>query len=173
MNENAPIILIRGASGAGKSTMANRIRGAGKAFIFETDNFFVDSVNGHDYHFDSAFLGMAHWWNQGEVVRACRDCPTVPVIVANTFTQNWEIKPYLEIARAFKRRVFVFTLRTEHDNVHNVPEKTVVQHRTGLQEFDMKRFLREGYTVAYHHTIRTDDEIATFAQELHSKFCEV
>ena len=119
MDEIAPMFFLRGAPGAGKTTMAERIRGCGSCFIFETDNFFVDSINRHDYHFDSAFLGIAHSWNQGEVIRACRDCPTVPVIVANTFTHNWEIEPYLKIAKAFKRRVYVITLRTEHDNVHN------------------------------------------------------
>jgi len=170
MDEIAPMFFLRGAPGAGKSTMAKRIRGCGSCFIFETDNFFVDSINRHDYHFDSDFLGIAHSWNQGEVIRACRDCPTVPVIVANTFGQNWEIEPYLKIAKAFKRRVFVFTLRTEHDNVHNVPEKTVNQHRLGLQEFDMDGFVKKGYPVAYHATIRTDAEAAGFAQTIHFKY---
>lgn len=172
MDENAAMFLLRGAPGSGKSTMAERIRGCGGALIFETDNFFVDSVNRHDYHFDASLLGTAHWWNQGEVIRACRDYPTVPVIVANTFTHNWEIKPYLEIAKAFKRRVFVLTLRTEHDNVHNVPDETVKKHRLGLQEFDMDGFVKKGYPVAYHATIRTDAEAAGFAQNIHFRFVE-
>ena len=171
--DNAPMIFIRGASGAGKSTFAANIRGKdGNAFIFETDRFFMDLVNGHDYHFDSNFLGIAHSWNQGEVIRACRDCPTVPVIVANTFCHNWELKPYLEIARAFKRPVFVFTLRTEHDNVHNVPEKTVRNHRLGLQDFDMDRWVREGYPVAYSLTIANDKQAAQVAQMIHTKLFE-
>lgn len=172
MDENAPMFFLRGAPGAGKTTMAERIRGCGSCFIFETDNFFVDSINRHDYHFDSKLLGIAHSWNQGEVIRACRDCPTVPVIVANTFTHNWEIKPYLEIAKAFKRRVFVLTLRTEHDNVHNVPDGTVQKHRLGLQEFDMDGFVKKGYPVAYHATIRTDAEAVGFAQTIHFKYVE-
>lgn len=168
----APIILVRGAPGAGKSTMAERIRGCGSCFIFETDNFFVDSINRHDYHFDSAFLGIAHSWNQGEVIRACRDCPTVPVIVANTFCQNWELKPYLEIAKAFKRPIYVFTLRTEHDNVHNVPEETVQKHRLGMQDFNMAKFVRDGYPVVYHLNVQTDEEAAKIAQMVHFKFIE-
>lgn len=172
MDENAPMFLLRGAPGSGKSTMAERIRGCGGALIFETDNFFVDSINRHDYHFDSKLLGIAHSWNQGEVIRACRDCPTVPVIVANTFSQNWEIEPYLKIAKAFKRRVFVVTLRTEHDNVHNVPEKTVRNHRLGLQNFDMDGFVKKGYPVAYHTNVWTDAEAAGIAQNIHFKFVE-
>lgn len=172
MDENAPMFFLRGAPGAGKTTMAERIRGCGGALIFETDNFFVDSVNRHDYHFDSAFLGIAHSWNQGEVIRACRDYPTVPVIVANTFTHNWEIEPYLKIAKAFKRRVYVITLRTEHDNVHKVPDGTVQKHRRELEEFAMEKFVREGYPVAYHYTITKDDEMPGFAQNIHFRFVE-
>lgn len=171
-NEIAPMFLLRGAPGSGKSTMAERIRGCGGALIFETDNFFLDSVNRHDYHFDSAFLAAAHSWNQGEVIRACRDYPTVPVIVANTFCQNWEIKRYLEIAKAFKRPVFVFTLRTEHDNVHKVPDEKVALMRLGLQEFDMDGFLKNGYHIAYHFTIHTDTEAEAWAQTIHFKYVE-
>ena len=176
--DNVPIIIVRGAPGAGKSTFAQKLRDSifhncnRITAIFETDNFFVDSINHHDYHFDSAFLGIAHSWNQGEVIRACRDCPLVPVIVANTFCHNWELKPYLEIAKAFKRPIFVFTLRTEHVNVHNVPEKTVRNHRLGLQDFDMDRWVREGYPVAYSLTIVDDKQAAQVAQMIHAKLFE-
>ena len=176
--DTAPIILVRGAPGAGKSTFAQKLRDCifqkhnRITAIFETDNFFVDSINHHDYHFDSDFLGIAHWWNQGEVIRCCRDCPEVPVIVANTFSQNWELKPYLEIAKAFKRPVYVFTLRTEHDNVHNVPEKTVQKHRLGMQDFTMDKFVRDGFPVVYHLKIMTDEEAAKIAQMVHFNFIE-
>lgn len=176
----APIFIVRGAPGAGKSTFADHLRGMENAFIFETDNFFVDSIDKRTYHFNPQLLGIAHSWNQGEVIRACRDCPDVPVIVANTFTHNWELKPYLEIAKAFKRRVYVITLRTEHDNVHSVPEKTVSQHRRELEEFVLSDWRDMGpgtgkngdYPVVYHATIRTDAEAAVFAQNIHFKYVE-
>ena len=170
--ENSALIIVRGASGAGKTTFANKLRGTCNAFIFETDNFFVDSINHHDYHFDPKLLGIAHSWNQGEVIRACRDCQTVPVIVANTFCQNWEIKPYLEIAKAFNRPIFVFTLHTEHDNVHNVPDEIVKRHRAGLQKFNMQGFLSEGFRVAYHLDIYTDEEAMKMAQMAHFRLFE-
>lgn len=170
--ENAAFFIIRGAAGAGKTTFADKLRGTGNAFIFETDNFFVDSINRHDYHFDAKLLGIAHSWNQGETIRACRDCPEVPVIVANTFCQNWEIKPYLEIAKAFDRPIFVFTLHTEHDNIHNVPDEIVKRHRNGLQRFNMGGFLSEGFPIAYHLDIYTDEEAARVAQMAHTKFFE-
>lgn len=170
--KNAAFIIVRGASGAGKTTFANKLRGTCNAFIFETDNFFVDSINRHDYHFDPKLLGIAHNWNQGETIRACRDCPEVPVIVANTFCQNWEIKPYLEIAKAFNRSIFVFTLHTEHNNVHNVPDEIVKRHRTGLQRFNMPEFRSQDFPIAYHLDIYTDEEAANIAQMAHAKIFE-
>lgn len=167
--ENAALIIVRGAPGAGKSTFANKLRGTSNAFIFETDNFFVDSIDKRTYHFNPKLLGIAHSWNQGEVIRACRDCPTVPVIVANTFCQNWEIKPYLEIAKTFNRPIFVFTLHTEHDNVHEVPAETVKRHHNGLQRFNMQEFLDRGFPVTYHLDIYTDEEAAKMAQMAHAK----
>lgn len=171
----APIFLISGAPGAGKSTFAQKLRGTENAFIFETDNFFVDSVNRRDYHFDPKLLGIAHNWNQGEVIRACRDCPEVPVIVANTFAEFRELEPYLEIARRFNRPVYIFTLLTEHDNVHDVPDEMVAKKRERIQK------TREGeqlaslcfnpyYTVKYMGIIKTDDEAAKFASLANIKF---
>lgn len=166
---NVPFIIVRGASGAGKSTFANNIRGGYNAFIFETDKFFLDMVNQHDYHFDKDLLGIAHSWNQGEVVRACRDCPEVPVIVANTFCGNWELKPYLKIAKMFDRPVYVFSLKTQHDNVHGVPDEIVQRHRLGLQDVDLEKLNADGFNVIYHKVITTDLEADRFAELMKEK----
>lgn len=172
----APIFIIRGAPGAGKSTFAQKLRDSlfqkcnCCTAIFETDNFFVDSINHRDYYFDAKLLGIAHSWNQGEVIRCCRDCPEVPVIVANTFCQNREIKPYLEIAKAFKRPVYIFTLYTEHDNVHGVPDEKVKQMHLGMQPFDMEGFIKKGYPIVYHLAIRSDLETTKIAEMIHKDF---
>lgn len=166
----APIIIIRGAPGAGKSTFAQKLRDSifhncnRITAIFETDNFFVDSINHRDYHFNPNLLGIAHSWNQGEVIRCCRDCPEVPVIVANTFRQRFELKPYFEIAQMFGRKIFVFTLYTEHSNVHGVPDEKVKQMRLGMHPFHMDTWLIEGYPVAYATDVYSDEEAAKFAQ---------
>lgn len=166
---SAPIFIVRGAPGAGKSTFAKNLRGDSNAFIFETDNFFVDSINRHDYHFDAKLLGIAHSWNQGEVIRACRDCPDIPVIVANTFRQKFELKPYFEIAKMFNRKIFVFTLYTEHENIHGVPEEKVKQMRLGLQPFKMEEWIND-YPVVYSLNVCMDKEMDDIAQISHFKF---
>lgn len=175
---SAPIILVRGAPGAGKSTFAQKLRDSifrncdRCTAIFETDNFFVDSINHHDYHFNPNLLGIAHRWNQGEVIRACRDYPTVPVIVANTFCQRFELKSYFEIAQMFGRKIFVFTLYTEHDNVHGVPDEKVEQMRLGMQKFFIDEWIVKGYPIAYSRDIMSDEEAAKIAQMVHLKFIE-
>lgn len=166
----APIFIVRGAPGAGKSTFADRLRGTENAFIFETDNFFVDSIDKRTYHFNHQLLSIAHAWNQGEVIRACRDCPDVPVIVANTFRQKFELKPYFDIAQVFGRKIYVFTLHTEHPNVHGVPDEKVEQMRLGMHPFHMDTWLIEGYPVVYAKDVYSDEEAANLAQIAHVKF---
>lgn len=167
---SAPIFIVRGAPGAGKSTFAKNLRGTENAFIFETDNFFVDSIDKRTYHFNPKLLGIAHNWNQGEVIRACRDCPDVPVIVANTFCQTFELKPYFDIAKMFNRGISIFTLRTEHDNIHGVPDKKVEQMRLGMHKFNIDAWLIEGYPIAYAIDVMTDDQAANIAQMVHIKY---
>lgn len=165
---SAPMFIVRGAPGAGKSTFANRLRGTESAFIFETDNFFVDSIDKRTYHFNPELLSVAHAWNQGEVIRACRDCPNVPVIVANTFRQNFELKPYFDIALTFKRPLYIFTLYTEHDNVHGVPDEKVEQMRLGMHPFRWEEW--GPYPFQYSTDIYTDEDAAMVAQAAHIKY---
>jgi NEDD4-binding protein 2 len=89
------LILMRGVSGSGKSTLAEKIAAEQSfATIFSTDDFFV--VDG-EYRFDPKKLGEYH----GHNVRRTEDamverCPCI--IVDNTNTQAWEMKPYVELA---------------------------------------------------------------------------
>ena len=167
-----PMFIVRGAPGAGKSTFSRVLQHKlpNGALVFETDNFFVDSIDKRTYHFNPQLLGIAHSWNQGEVIRACRDCPDVPVIVANTFCQKFELKPYFDIAQVFGRKIYVFTLHTEHDNVHGVPDEKVKQMRLGMHPFRMDTWLIEGYPVAYAKDVYSDEEAAELAQIVHLKY---
>jgi NEDD4-binding protein 2 len=89
------LILMRGVSGSGKSTLAEKICAEQDfAVIVSTDDFFM--VDG-EYRFDPKRLGEYH----GHNVRRTEDamvekCPCI--IVDNTNTQAWEMKPYVELA---------------------------------------------------------------------------
>jgi NEDD4-binding protein 2 len=89
------LILMRGVSGSGKSTMARKIAETHDlSVILSTDDFFV--VDG-EYRFDPKRLGEFHAANVKRVETAMGDeCPCV--IVDNTNTQAWEMRPYVELA---------------------------------------------------------------------------
>lgn len=89
------LVLMRGVSGSGKSTLARKIAEAHElSVILSTDDFFM--VDG-EYRFDPKRLGEFHAANVQRVKTAMGDeCPCV--IVDNTNTQAWEMRPYVELA---------------------------------------------------------------------------
>ena len=49
------------------------------------------------------------------------------IAVSNTFTQEWEMKPYVELAEKYGYTVFTIIVENRHGgvNTHNVPEETL------------------------------------------------
>ena len=89
------LILMRGVSGSGKSTVAEKIAAEQCfALLFSTDDYFM--VDG-EYRFDPKRLGEYHANNVKRTEDAMLEkCPCI--IVDNTNTQAWEMKPYVELA---------------------------------------------------------------------------
>lgn len=90
------LFIMRGVSGSGKSTLARKIAIEQDTFavIYSTDDFFM--VDG-EYRFDPKKLGEFHKANVDRAEEAMADeCPTV--IIDNTNTQAWEMKPYVDLA---------------------------------------------------------------------------
>ncbi|XP_078402666.1 NEDD4-binding protein 2 [Cetorhinus maximus] len=89
------LILMRGLPGSGKSTLARMLVQQGpNGMIFSTDEYFCRS--GH-YQFDPSLIGEAHEWNQKRAKEAIEEGYS-PVIIDNTNTQAWEMKPYIVMA---------------------------------------------------------------------------
>lgn len=115
------LFLVRGIPGSGKSTFAKELDG----IHFETDNYFM--VDG-EYNFDSSKLKEAHQWCQNEVNNAMILNHTAKIndriVVSNTFTQEWEMKPYFEMAKEWGYTVFSIIVENRHGGVneHGVPE---------------------------------------------------
>jgi predicted kinase len=130
------LILVRGASGSGKSTFAKKIAGEIGADVFETDQYFIR--NG-EYRFDPTKLGAAHAWNQKRTEAALREGKTV--VVPNTFTQLWEINQYLKIAEAVGVPVEVYRSNAKFQNVHGVPEEKVQQMRDRMVDFPGEKII--------------------------------
>jgi predicted kinase len=91
------LILMRGVSGSGKSTLAKKLAAAHEGVIYSTDDFFM--LEGI-YTFDPSSLGKNHKMNQDRAIWAMQE-RTPCIIIDNTNTQAWEMKPYVEAAIEF------------------------------------------------------------------------
>ena len=119
------LILVRGLPGSGKSTTAKLLGAGGSGYAhFEADMYFMeDGV----YKFDPAKIKDAHNWCQNSVAQAMLVNYTSGhnsiIIVSNTFTQDWEMKPYYEMAKQWDYKVFSVIVENRHggENVHGVP----------------------------------------------------
>jgi hypothetical protein len=51
------------------------------------------------------------------------------IVIANTFTQEWEMKPYYEMAERYRYRVHSVIVENRHGstNIHEVPEEKLNQ----------------------------------------------
>ena len=140
------LILVRGASGTGKSTISASIilrasqNGDKLCAFHETDQFFVDEKG--EYHFSVSKLGCAHNWNQLQVERSMLHRKEI-VVVANTFCALWEMEKYFELAEEYQYDVEI--IRTpgpwEPDtlfrrNKHSVPLDVIKRHINGYQPHD-------------------------------------
>lgn len=90
------LILMRGVSGSGKTTLARKI--AQQVYpdvvIFSTDDYFY--VN-NKYIFKPELLGEYHSRNVNEA-RLAMTAGVGHVIIDNTNTQSWEMRPYVVLA---------------------------------------------------------------------------
>jgi hypothetical protein len=57
------------------------------------------------------------------------------IAVSNTFTQEWEMVPYFEMAKRHGYKVFSIVVENRHGgtNVHEVPEEKLEQMRNRFE----------------------------------------
>jgi predicted kinase len=123
------LIIVRGLPGSGKSTFTKSLGGE----HIEADMFFVDRETG-EYKFEATKLKLAHNWCAIQVQKAMvEDEPKI--IVSNTFTQEWEMKTYYDLAKMHGYRVFSIIVENRHGgiNEHNVPEEKLEQMKHRFQ----------------------------------------
>ncbi|KFV02569.1 NEDD4-binding protein 2-like 2 [Tauraco erythrolophus] len=89
------LLILRGLPGSGKTTLSRVLLGQSRdGIVFSTDDYFRQQDG---YTYNAAQLGDAHDWNQKRAKQAM-DQGKSPVIIDNTNTQAWEMKPYVEVA---------------------------------------------------------------------------
>ena len=116
------LFLLRGLPGSGKSTLAELLSGV---HIIEADQYFT--YNGK-YEFDATKLKEAHAWCQNGV-KVYMQNKSKRIVVSNTFTQEWEMQPYFDLAKEYGYRVYSLIVENRHGGVneHGVPEEKLVQ----------------------------------------------
>ena len=126
------LILFRGVPGAGKTSLCSLlgIKAMSADMYFETMDDNGDLV----YRFDPSRLREAHEWCRKHT-GISMELGVSPVGVANTFTQEWEMEPYFELAQKFGYKIFTIIVENRHgsDNIHGVPEDKVQSMRDRFQ----------------------------------------
>jgi predicted kinase len=124
------LYIVRGVPGSGKSTFAESLN----CPYFEADMFFMkDEV----YEFDGSKIKMAHAWCQMQVEDAMKfneetyGLKNSEIAVSNTFTQEWEMEPYFELAKKYGYNVFSLIVENRHGgkNTHGVPDEKLESMR--------------------------------------------
>ena len=118
-NPHKTLYLIRGLPGSGKSTLAKRLA---SRVLIEADTWFYD----HDgnYKFDPKELPQAHHYCETVTLHAMVHGEP-QIAVANTFSQKWEMEPYLRLAEKYNYTVNVIECQNDYGSVHGVPRENI------------------------------------------------
>jgi hypothetical protein len=144
------LIAITGLPGSGKSTFAQSYFGANshpqsKCPLFETDEFFYErepakpgiptyQTDRWVYRFDPEKLGVHHLRNQERTRKWLSANPRGTCCVANTFSQHWELEPYVKIAAETHHLIKVYYCDPDpltledlaEQNLHGVPLERLI-----------------------------------------------
>lgn len=122
------LILIRGLPGSGKSTLAKKFIGY---YHLEADQYFMHKG---EYGFNPRKIKDAHQWCQ-QATRTFLEAGG-NVVVSNTFTQKWELEPYLELATEFNIIPTILEVKGNFQNIHGVPDEIIEKMKSRWESLD-------------------------------------
>jgi len=118
------LLLLRGIPGSGKTTLAKQIAELSGAPVFSIDSYFENEKG--EYHFDYTKNHLAYKECESKTKDALEEGNPF-VIVDHTFTLDWEMKPYEDLAKRYGYRLSVVTVENRHGgkNNHQIPEEQI------------------------------------------------
>lgn len=130
------LIILKGASGSGKSTFADFIKNgwwnSHEVSICCADDYFTkDGV----YNFDVTKLSEAHSECKANF-NASIDAEFPVIIVANTNTNDWEYAYYTNIAKENGYKIFHIVIENRHGSkdIHGVPDGVKERQKENLRK---------------------------------------
>ena len=123
------LYIVRGLPGSGKSTFAEALVGS-DFLVCEADKYFMQDG---EYKFDGSKLKEAHESCRNTVETYMKDSLVNDqfyreIAVSNTFTQEWEMQPYFDLAKQYDYMVFTI-VENRHSGVnqHGVPDEALTR----------------------------------------------
>jgi hypothetical protein len=150
MSKQVKVEVLRGVSGAGKSTYVNRYLkedGSMSVTVVSADQFMVDDEG--NYAFDPTRLGECHnkclakFLLLLEEASGSSDPSLALIVVDNTNTTLWEASPYIQLALTLGHEVKVTTLLCDprvafNRCIHGTPAHAIMRHDAQIRESLLK-----------------------------------
>lgn len=127
------LYIIRGLPGSGKSTLAKLIAEAKGYIHHEADMYFTNEDG--DYNFIPEKIKDAHKWcleSTKEVLEK-----GVGVVVSNTFTTQWQVQPYIDVAKDLDVEIVLIECKSNFGSIHGVPVESLERMKQIWEELSI------------------------------------